>query len=1040
MSLLKAERIPGKHSLIKALLVFLSVVFFLNPTLFASQHIKRKKVLVLFGFRPTLPVASQWDRGIRSVFEASTSPKTVINIEYLDLTHVYDDIYTRLLLDTYRYKYSNPKPDIIIPVFKGAVDLMLKHGPDFFPGVPIVFGGVESKFVESRSLEPNITGHLTYNNYSGTLEVAIALHPDTKHITIISGAGPIGRGWSKACREAYREYEDRFKFNYLIGLPLDVLLEKVANLPAQTVVIALPILKDSVGSKFVFNEVLSQITRASNAPVFTFWDVCLGTGIVGGYMSNFEEEGKVVAKLALRILNGEKPADIPVTQASKFSYMFDWNQLKRWSISENRLPQGSIVRYKKLSVWEEYKKTFVGAMAIILAQTLALTVMFIQRKRRRLAEKALRISEERYEFAVAGSRDGLWDWNLLSNTVFYSDRFKELLNYASDDFSDTIDSFRSLLHPEDADAAWAAVDRHLKERVPFNVEYRLQTKSGEYRWFLARGQAVWDRKGLPLRMAGSISDVNARKQAEADITERLFFENMISELSTEFIRLSADETDNKFNFALSRIGTFMNVDRCFLFQFNWEKTKFRISNLWGGEGVQKDEMVLDAHVKDVFPWLYQNLLIGKDIVISDVEELSDQEEVREEYEYCRQIGIQSFIIIPIQVLDAPLCAIGLDSINNKRTWSEENIIRLRIMGEVFANTIGRKHSEKGLLESYNEINKLKDKLLAERDYLQEEIKIAHNHENIIGDSESLKYVLYKLEQAATIDSTVIILGETGTGKELVARAIHRTSLRHQHSLIKVNCAALPMNLIESELFGHEKGAFTGATAQKIGRFELANNATLFLDEIGELPLELQAKMLRSIEEGEFERLGGSKTIKVNVRIIAATNRNLKKAMKEGRFREDLWYRLNVYPITMPPLRERKEDIPLLVSYFVDQYNRQLGKSIEKIPVSVIQTLQGYSWPGNIRELKHVVERAVISSSEPTLRLADSLESPPDKTVQEKDDLKPMAEMECEYILRVLDKVGWKVEGKSGAAEVLDMNPGTLRSRMKKLDIRRPKVR
>ncbi|MGB6011510.1 MAG: sigma 54-interacting transcriptional regulator, partial [Desulfobacterales bacterium] len=663
-------------------------------------------------------------------------------------------------------------------------------------------------------------------------------------------------------------------------------------------------------------ESLSLISQASNAPVYRCWEILLGYGIVGGYLTSFEENGKAIAELGLRILNGEKPADIPLTDKSKFKYMFDWNQLKRWSISEKRLPQGSIVRYKRLSIWEEYRKTFVGAMTIILAQTLALITMFIQRKKRRLAEEALRISEERYELAVTGSRDGLWDWNLLSNTVFYSDRFKELLNYASDDFSDTIDSFRSLLHPEDADATWAALECHLKERVPYNVEYRLQTKSGEYRWFLARGQAIWDRKGLPLRMAGSISDVNARKQAEADIVNRLFFEKMISELSTEFINLSTDETDIKISSAFSRIGTFINVDRCYLFRFNWEKTKFHISNLWEGEGVQKDEIVRGAIVKDVFPWLYHNLLIGKDIVISDVEELSDQEEVRKEYEYCRQVGIQSFIILPIQVSDASLCAIGLDSINNKRTWSEEIIIRLRIIGEVFANTIGRKHAEKKLLESYNEINKLKDKLEIERDYLQEEIRIEHNYENIIGDSESLKYVLYKLEQAAIIDSTVLILGETGTGKELIARAIHRTGLRQQRSLIKVNCATLPNNLIESELFGHEKGAFTGATTIKTGRFEIADNGTLFLDEIGELSLELQAKLLRAIEDGEFERLGGSKTIKVNVRIIAATNRNLEKEMKEGHFREDLWYRLNVFPITMPPLRERKEDIPSLASYFV----------------------------------------------------------------------------------------------------------------------------
>lgn len=530
------------------------------------------------------------------------------------------------------------------------------------------------------------------------------------------------------------------------------------------------------------------------------------------------------------------------------------------------------------------------------------------------------------------------------------------------------------------------------------------------------------------------------KQLSVKIQETLEFERLITELSSDFINISANEVDDEITNDLSRIGTFMSVDRSFLFRFNWDKTEFRISHLWENESIQQDEVVRGVLVREFFPWLANNLLEGKDVVVPEVEELSKIKEARKEYEYCQHIGIQSFLILPIQVANSPLCAIGFDSIRTKRIWSEEVISRLRIMGEVFANAIARRHTEKELLTAYEQIKELKDQLEAERDYLQEEIKLDHNHENIIGNSESLKYVLYRLEQAATIDSTVLILGETGTGKELVARAIHRTSLLHQHPLVKVNCATLPINLIESELFGHEKGSFTGATAIKTGRFELANNTTLFLDEIGELPQELQAKLLRVIEDGEFERLGGSKTIKVNVRIIAATNRNLEKEMEKGRFRKDLWYRLNVFPITMPALRERKEDISSLVSHFVNQFSRQLGKSIKKIPESVIHALQGHSWPGNIRELKHVIERAVINSSGPTLRLADSLEKLTDITQRKKNDLKPLAEMEREYIMQVLDRVGWKVEGKSGAAEVLDMNPGTLRSRMKKLGIRRHKIR
>ncbi|MGD9974210.1 MAG: sigma 54-interacting transcriptional regulator [Desulfatirhabdiaceae bacterium] len=284
---------------------------------------------------------------------------------------------------------------------------------------------------------------------------------------------------------------------------------------------------------------------------------------------------------------------------------------------------------------------------------------------------------------------------------------------------------------------------------------------------------------------------------------------------------------------------------------------------------------------------------------------------------------------------------------------------------------GRLYAQSALLE----IKKLKMQLEAEQGYLMEDIKLQNNHEEIIGQSDALKYVLYKVDQIAASDTPVLVLGETGAGKELVARAIHGLSPCKNRSLIKVNCGALPSNLIESELFGHEQGAFTDAHSKRLGRFEVADNGTLFLDEIGELPLELQSKLLRVVQDGEFERLGSSLTIKVNVRIIAATNRNLEKEVKNGRFRKDLWYRLNVFPITIPPLRDRLEDIPLLVYFYVDKIAKRMGKIIEMIPAGVMRELQDYYWPGNVRELENVLERAVINSSGPKLRLVDSLKKP-----------------------------------------------------------------
>lgn len=340
---------------------------------------------------------------------------------------------------------------------------------------------------------------------------------------------------------------------------------------------------------------------------------------------------------------------------------------------------------------------------------------------------------------------------------------------------------------------------------------------------------------------------------------------------------------------------------------------------------------------------------------------------------------------------------------------------------------GRQGAEKSLAE----IQKLKVLLEAERAYLQEEIKLEYNHETIIGHSNSLKYVLYKVEQIAASNTTVLILGETGTGKELAARAIHNLSPRKKRALIKVNCAALPANLIESELFGHEKGAFTGSQAKHLGRFEIADGATIFLDEIGELPLELQAKLLRVVQEGEFERLGGCRTIKVDARIIAATNRNLEEEVRTGKFREDLWYRLNVFPITMPPLRDRRDDIPLLVAFYIKKIGKRLGKSIEVVPEKTMRELQDYHWPGNIRELENVLERAMINSSGPKLHLADKLKKPVKGLFSGP---KTLEAIERDYIIQVLEQTNWKVSGKDSAAEILDLDRSTLRARMRKLKI------
>jgi transcriptional regulator with GAF, ATPase, and Fis domain len=343
----------------------------------------------------------------------------------------------------------------------------------------------------------------------------------------------------------------------------------------------------------------------------------------------------------------------------------------------------------------------------------------------------------------------------------------------------------------------------------------------------------------------------------------------------------------------------------------------------------------------------------------------------------------------------------------------------------------RRHAGEALRKSYAEIARLKDRLEAERDYLKAEIGASRLHEEITGQSAAIRKVLRQAEQVAPTPSSVLVLGETGTGKERLAQCIHRLSPRHNQVMVKVNCAALPAGLIESELFGREKGAYTGAMARQVGRFEIANASTLFLDEIGEVSLELQSKLLRVLESGEFERLGSPRTIKVDVRLIAATNRDLADDVRKGRFREDLYYRLNVFPIRIPPLRERQEDIPQLVWTILGELNARMGKRITQVSRKTMEALQRQSWPGNVRELRNVLEHAVIVTAGETL-------APPTF-----DDARPaaagqtLAESERDHILGVLERTGWRIKGANGAAEVLGLKRGTLYGRMRKLGIPLP---
>jgi formate hydrogenlyase transcriptional activator len=409
-------------------------------------------------------------------------------------------------------------------------------------------------------------------------------------------------------------------------------------------------------------------------------------------------------------------------------------------------------------------------------------------------------------------------------------------------------------------------------------------------------------------------------------------------------------------------------------------------------------------------------------------------------------GFKSLIVLPLIVRGKSIGTLNLGSLHPMRYGEAE----AELLQEV-ANQLALSVEN---MREYEEIGRLKAQLERENVYLREEILGEHNFEEIVGTSSQLTSVLHTIDRVAPTDTTALILGETGTGKELVARAIHSRSPRHKHPLVKVNCGAIAAGLIESELFGHVKGAFTGALERRTGRFELADRGTIFLDEVGELPLDMQVKLLRVLQEHEFEPVGSSRTVKVDVRVIAATNRNLEQEVAAGRFRADLYYRLNVLPIRVPSLRERKTDIPQLVMFFIQRHAKRIGRTIEGVTRDSMERLTQYAWPGNVRELENVIERALVLSTGGLLEIGrdflppvPAMDASPVTTANHQNALdaqppQPVAasssleDVERAYITATLAKTGWVVEGPRGAAKILDMHPNTLRSRMKKLGVER----
>jgi PAS domain S-box-containing protein len=637
----------------------------------------------------------------------------------------------------------------------------------------------------------------------------------------------------------------------------------------------------------------------------------------------------------------------------------------------------------------------------------------------------LRMSEAQLRLAAEAAGAGLWSLNLETRVLHINRNVRDLFCF-DDDEEIAFDQLLAKIHPDDLPGIQEMVHGLPEKREATCIEYRIVLPDGSVRWIHSRGVLHDDDSTC---LMGALTDITERKASEAAYIQQFAFESLMAEISASFaLFMLPSDVDERIEHALSRVLDFFGGDRCGVIIVNLEKKHTTISHAFYRKGFER--LPVDMDLVPLFPWSFSQVREERPTTFSRLDELPPEAET--DRRSWMALGVCSGLQVPLRVQDSIHYLIIVQSLTTPVSWNQASMSRLKIVGDLFVNVIQRKRVEAELRNSCDEIAKLRDKLEVEADYLRSEVRASRFNDQIVGQSEPIRQVLAMVEQVAPTPSTVLVCGETGTGKELVAQAIHNHSPRRDKLMVKVNCASLPSSLIESELFGRERGAYTGALTRQMGRFELADGSSLFLDEISELSLELQAKLLRVLQEGEFERLGSPRTLKVDVRVIAATNRNLLEEVKKGRFREDLYYRLNVFPIVVPPLRERLDDIPLLVWEFIRDFNEKMGKRIRRVAKREMFALQSYAWPGNIRELRNVIEYGVIVSSgdELKVRLPEESITPCGKVSLE--------EMERRYIEEILRQTDWRIKGEGGAAQILDINPATLYSRMKKLGILPPR--
>ncbi|MEE4263880.1 MAG: ABC transporter substrate binding protein, partial [Desulfobacteraceae bacterium] len=819
--------------------LFLLVSLFFSaflPNTYANDLKEKKCVLVIFHAQSDLPAFSRIEQGIKQGLGAGTEFNIEYFIEYMDSDRNPDQKHDQLLSDLYHHKYSKKKIDLIIAYGVASLEFVIARHDDLFQNTPVVFSATRTN-IANISLPPEITGVLADIDYAGLLNTALEIHPETRHVAVVNGASHADLFFEEGFRKAFEPYTKQFDFIYLTRLPFAEIEEKVKNLPEQSVILFYLLTQDGNGKAFVPRQAASILAKEANAPVYGILDSYFGDGIVGGRMFSMEMTGVRAGEMALRILRGEKPSNIPMSSQGTTINQFDWRQFKRFGIREDRLPPGSIVQFKTYSFWESYRWYIVGTFFVLFVQSgLILYLMMVRRQRRRaLSQLAKRL---RFEEMLSALSAGFVNLPL--------DRVESQIGYSLKMVAEFLEADRGTIFN------LSEVDRKLRSVVSYtNTEAGVAPASSQIEF----DQLPWIIQKTIDGEKIILADTD-QMPAGAEAEKNYFHSHGLR--SVVVIPLKAGQS------TLGMLSLAM----------------LRIRREWPADLIRQLEMVADILANVLMRWKHEEILQQAEKKYRTVADFTYDWEfwvkVDHTMEYvspsCERVSgytVQEFkddpslfkaIIVPEDryLLDChyrdsqraqkpSTIQFRILRRDGQIRWIEHSCQQVtddegKMLGFRASNrdVTSRKLAEIDLRNAYTEISELKDQLEAETAYLQDEIKIELNFGSIIGNSDALKYALFKVEQVATSDSAVLITGETGTGKELIARAVHNASRYKNRPLVKVDCAALPANLIESELFGYEKGAFSGADARRIGRFELADGTSLFLDEIGELPMELQS--------------------------------------------------------------------------------------------------------------------------------------------------------------------------------------------------------